>query len=112
MISSRAPGPDLEYPRFHAMGDAELLRTLREYDVLPLEVLDDPELREISLATLRADSRLAADYRYRPREPLAIPITAILGEQDPGVSGWPSTAGGGTPAATSWRPWPAATAWW
>ena len=68
------------------MGDAELLRTLREYDVLPLEVLDDPELREISLATLRADSRLAADYRYRPREPLAIPITAILGEQDPGVS--------------------------
>ncbi|HFQ9672540.1 TPA: hypothetical protein ACHTJ0_006278, partial [Pseudomonas aeruginosa] len=24
--------------------------------------------------------------RYRPREPLAIPITAILGEQDPGVS--------------------------
>ncbi|EPX9190563.1 thioesterase II family protein, partial [Pseudomonas aeruginosa] len=86
VISSRAPGPDLEYPRFHAMGDAELLRTLREYDVLPLEVLDDPELREISLATLRADSRLAADYRYRPREPLAIPITAILGEQDPGVS--------------------------
>ena len=57
VISSRAPGPDPEYPRFHAMGDAELLRTLREYDVLPLEVLDDPELREISLATLRAPIR-------------------------------------------------------
>ncbi len=95
------------------MGDAELLRTLREYDVLPLEVLDDPELREISLATLRADSRLAADYRYRPREP-----AGHTDHRDPrrgrtrASPGWPSTAGGGTPAATSWRPWPAATAWW
>ena len=87
VISSRARGRTWNTRASMRWATPSCCEPLREYDVLPLEVLDDPELREISLATLRADSRLAADYRYRPREPLAIPITAILGEQDPRLQG-------------------------
>ena len=114
VISSRAPGPDLEYPRFHAMGDAELLRTLREYDVLPLEVLDDPELREISLATLRADSRLAemcirdrststARRRPPPRAARPWPTSAGSAPGYPRRSGSASSAMGCATCATTGR---------
>ncbi|GEM_PF-886567 len=86
VVSSRAPSPSLSYPPFHAMGDETLTHLLRDYDALPSEVLGDRELLAITLATLRADSRLSADYRYRPHEALEAPITVILGEQDKGVS--------------------------
>ncbi|MDF5808069.1 thioesterase domain-containing protein [Pseudomonas aeruginosa] len=52
---------------------------------------------------------LAADYRYRPREPLACRSPRSSASRTRASPGRPSTAGGGTPAATSWRPWPAAT---
>lgn len=86
VVSSRAPAPSLSYPPFHAMADDTLTRLLRDYDALPTEVLGERELLAITLATLRADSRLSADYRYRPREPLDVPISVVLGEQDKGVS--------------------------
>ncbi|MDF5993736.1 alpha/beta fold hydrolase [Pseudomonas aeruginosa] len=46
----------------------------------------------------------ASRWRYRSPRSLANRTRASPGR--------PSTAGGGTPAATSWRLWPAATAWW
>ncbi|WP_263139632.1 non-ribosomal peptide synthetase [Pseudomonas sp. RIT-PI-AD] len=86
VVSSRAPAPGLSYPPFHAMGDATLTRLLQDYEALPAEVIEDSESLAIALATLRADSRLSADYRYRPQEALDFPITVVLGEQDKGVS--------------------------
>jgi surfactin synthase thioesterase subunit len=51
------------------------------------------ELREISEPAIRGDMALVAGYRHVPREPLAIPITVLVGEQDawitaPDVAAW------------------------
>ncbi len=58
--------------------------------------------------------------RFAPGRRLSLPPARAAGHTDhrdprragPGRLQGLSTAGGGTPAATSWRPWPAATARW
>jgi surfactin synthase thioesterase subunit/glycosyltransferase involved in cell wall biosynthesis len=71
------PGPEPE--------DEQLLEQLRRLEGIPPDVLDNPELMRILFPVLRADTSLYRRYVYRPGEPLAIPICAYGGADDPNV---------------------------
>jgi len=71
--------------RLHELNDVELIAALRQYNGAPAAVLDNPELMELMLPTVRADFALSADYVYRAGERLAIPISVYGGDRDPHV---------------------------
>ncbi|MFG1918413.1 thioesterase domain-containing protein [Micromonospora sp. NPDC048898] len=66
--------------------DDELLRRLRTGGGLPAGVLEHPELVDLLLPLLRADFERVDTYRYRPEEPLPVPIIAFTGRRDPAVT--------------------------
>ncbi|PRQ06869.1 type I polyketide synthase [Enhygromyxa salina] len=71
----------------HDMSDDLLLGFLRSVEFQGLEEFDrDVELRDMAMATMRADSRMMMTYRPVPAEPLGIPITAIGGARDPVIN--------------------------
>ncbi len=90
----RAPQiPSLHRP-IHALPDPEFIGELRRrYGGLPEAVLRDPELLELFLPVLRADLTLVETYTYTPEPPLACPISAFGGAEDPasgpaGLAAW------------------------
>src|SRR6185437_12280053 len=60
--------------------DEDLLRCV------PAELQCEPEMAELLMPIIEADTRMIADYEYVPDEPLSIPITAIRGSCDDGVA--------------------------
>ena len=83
----RAPHlPDLEEP-IHALPTADFLNALRRYNGTPEAVLQNAELMELMLPTLRADFTLLEAYVHRSRPPLNCPISAYGGLQDWRVAG-------------------------
>ncbi|WP_308340489.1 alpha/beta fold hydrolase [Streptomyces sp. ISL-112] len=72
------------YDRLHS--DEEVLRAVRRLGGTTPKVLDDPELRDMVLPALRADYRAIGGYAWRPGPPLAVPITALVGDSDPVVT--------------------------
>jgi surfactin synthase thioesterase subunit len=83
-------------------------------------VADDPDLRELALATIRTDLRVRGSYRYRPGPAIESDLHAVVGDADPmltppQLAGWAQhTAGafglsvvpGGHLLATVQRPGP------
>jgi surfactin synthase thioesterase subunit len=94
----------------------ELLRQTGMGDLVD----DDPDLRELALATIRTDLRVRGSYRYRPGPPIESDLYAVVGDADPmlampQLAGWAEhTAGvfglsvvpGGHLLATVQRPGP------
>jgi len=67
----------------HALPDAEFLQVLdRQYGSLSSS-LSHPEVRELTLPTLRADLRLLDSYRYASSPSLDCPLTVYGGTDDP-----------------------------
>ncbi|MER5810493.1 alpha/beta fold hydrolase [Streptomyces sp. NPDC002033] len=48
--------------------------------------LENPEILEMVLPALRADYRALGGYEWRPGEPLATPVTVLVGDGDPVVT--------------------------
>jgi pyochelin biosynthetic protein PchC len=71
----RSPGP---------VGDSDqaVLEYLRGLGGAGAELLDDPDLRELTLPMVRNDLRLTRNYRYLPGAPLDCPVSAIAGAAD------------------------------
>lgn len=71
--------------RVHDLPADQLKSVLQEYAATPPAVLANDELMELVLPAVRADFRMALDYRYRKAELLRIPITVLAGcdEHDP-----------------------------
>jgi len=69
--------------RRHDMPDGELVKRLAELGGTPSEILADPELAELFLPIIRSDLQLLDTYEYLSEEPLACPITAFGGADDP-----------------------------
>ena len=67
-------------------GDAALLSEIRRLGGTGGHVLDDPELLEMVMPTLRADYGALGSYRWRPGPPLDIPLTVMIGTSDPIVT--------------------------
>ncbi|CAL9574830.1 Thioesterase PikA5 [Streptomyces sp. enrichment culture] len=59
-----------------------LLAWLREQGT-PHQLLEDPQLLELLIPPLRADSAWMENYRYRPGPSLPCPISVFAGEADP-----------------------------
>jgi len=57
-------------------------------------VAAQPDFREIFEPALRADYELLAGYDYTEDEPLDIPLTVLVGKQDPVLS---------APQVSAWR---------
>ncbi|MBY8841007.1 thioesterase II family protein [Streptomyces sp. SP2-10] len=81
--------------------DQALVRKLHELGSPDTHVLDDPELREVTLPAVRGDFRICRTYR-RPEPPAALDTTAVFyrGSADPGtdaddVNGWSDVIRGG-----------------
>ena len=54
----------------------------RRYNGIPREVLQEPELMELLLPTLRADVEMLETYDYQPGPPFEFPITTFGGRND------------------------------
>ena len=101
VVSGRnAPSLPRATPSLHDRPDDEFMAGLRRLGGTPPEVLDNRELMDLVMPTLRADFALANTY-VPAAEPLATPILAIGGVDDPettpaGLAAW----AGCTTAAT------------
>ena len=65
--------------------DEQIVEGLRRLGGTPPEILDEPDMLEMLLEPMRADYALLARYEPRWTPPLAIGITALVGDEDPTV---------------------------
>jgi len=77
-----APGSRSEPKNLHLLDDARLVDELRKYNGTPPEILAHQELMALVLPTIRADFRLASEYRHVPRRRLDMPISVLAGRAD------------------------------
>lgn len=80
--AARAPHLLIEPPLMHRLSSADFIDRLKHYQGTPISVLNNAELIDLMLPTLRADFTLLETYRYRPEAPLNCPITGFWGQQD------------------------------
>ncbi len=79
----RAPNQHDPDRMIHALDDAEFLREIvARYNGIPQVILDDPELLQIFLPTLRADLEVIETYQYAHEAPLHCALTAFAGFSD------------------------------
>ncbi|THB81880.1 thioesterase, partial [Pantoea allii] len=62
--------------------DQALIDILRNYDGTPPEILENQELMQLLLPAIRADFTLVDHYKYVPRNPLNLSLTAVSGSND------------------------------
>jgi surfactin synthase thioesterase subunit len=82
--AAQAPGAPQE-PDSSSLDDEALTELLASHGGTPEDVLQDPDLMQMTLPALRADLRLARDYRPYPPPVVDTPIIAIGGDCDPTV---------------------------
>ncbi|AEA65550.1 thioesterase II family protein [Burkholderia gladioli] len=70
----------------HLMDDKTLMAALRRYNGTPVQVLENPELMELVMPTLRADFELVSNYAYRRLPALDLPLSVLAGRADSHVS--------------------------
>lgn len=85
LFVSGAAAPDVPRarPAVHLQSDDEVVAELRWLGGTPPEMLDDAELMQFMLPTLRADFAILETYAYRDEPPLDVPITVFGGTSDP-----------------------------
>jgi medium-chain acyl-[acyl-carrier-protein] hydrolase len=81
----RAPHVKRRRPPTHDLPEAEFMQELHALNGTPRELLDSPDLMSLLLPLLRADFEASETYAYVPGAPLACPITAFGGLDDPEV---------------------------
>ncbi len=69
-----------------ALSDERIVELLRSLGGTPELFLSDPRVLRLILRPLRADLIVKDTFRYRPRSPLDVPITAIAATADPRAS--------------------------
>jgi medium-chain acyl-[acyl-carrier-protein] hydrolase len=81
-IAPHIPSPEA----LHRLPDASFIEELRMYDGIPELLLEEKELMQLLLPTIRADFAINETYVYSDEEPLECPISAFGGLHDPKVS--------------------------
>lgn len=80
--ASRAPQiPDPD-PPIHTLPEPDFLNELRRYNGTPEAVLENTELMQLLIPTVRADFAVIETYVYTPAPPLDCPLTVFGGLQD------------------------------
>ena len=91
----RAPSRHRAELAVHLLDDAGLLAELKRVGGTHKNILEDPELQQLFLPTIRQDYRAIESYQYTPGPPLTCPVTVLTGDRDLAV----------TPAeAAAWEP--------
>lgn len=80
---NRPPHLQEQGVKTHTLPDKDFLLALESMNGIPPEILNNPELLELLIPVLRADLSVCQTYLYAPAEPLACPIVAFGGRDDP-----------------------------
>jgi medium-chain acyl-[acyl-carrier-protein] hydrolase len=67
----------------HDLPEAKFLDELRRLNGIPMDVLDNDEMLQLMLPTLRGDCMLTETYTYTSQPPLGCPISVFGGLRDP-----------------------------
>ncbi|MCX4807324.1 alpha/beta fold hydrolase [Streptomyces sp. NBC_01214] len=98
LMVSCCKAPHLRTTREAGFGtDEELLAEVVRLGGTDAVLLDDPDLRELTLPAIRADFTAVARYTARRGVPLACPVVGYVGDNDPDitaahVAGWADIA--------------------
>lgn len=85
-VSGReAPHLTSSQEKICSLPDDEFIQKLKEYNGTPEEVLNNQELLNLILSTIRSDFRAIETYRLHSRVVLNCPISVFYGSQDPFV---------------------------
>lgn len=77
---------DIRVP-LYAQTDEIVADIIRHFDTPAADkMLEIPKLRQALLPAIRADFRMAYNYRFQPVQPFAFPISSFVGNLDPWVS--------------------------
>lgn len=84
LFVSACPAPQLpRRPPIHALPEPSFIAELARIHSVPPAFLQDRDLLDVFLPLLRSDFALFETYTYYTSEPLACPITAFFGQDDP-----------------------------
>jgi medium-chain acyl-[acyl-carrier-protein] hydrolase len=95
----RAPQLPSEQAPIYALPHDAFVEELRRLEGTPDEVLQNPELMEFVIPTLRADFEICDTYEFRPASSLTVPVAVYGGADDeddtpPKLEAWRSTTTG------------------
>ncbi len=79
----RAPSVASRESKRHVMPKAQFIEKLKEYGGSPDEILNDKDLTDFFEPIIRADFRGIENYTYQETEPFDIPITVMIGLDEP-----------------------------
>lgn len=83
----RGPDLPLRHPKIAGLSDRAFVEEVNaRHGGIPPEVADNQELMDLMVPSLKADYRLFEEYQHVPERPLACPISAFGGTQDPYLS--------------------------
>jgi pyochelin biosynthetic protein PchC len=83
MFVSGRPGPPRHRNRdLHRAGNPALIAELRSLGATDPRLLENSEVLELILPTMRADYTASETYRFEPGPPLSCDITAMIGDRD------------------------------
>lgn len=83
LIVSGSPGPwTRRKRRATGLPDGDFLDRVREFAEYNAETMQNPEVRQLVLPTLRADVEMHEEYVSGRSDPLAAPITSLRGHDD------------------------------
>jgi surfactin synthase thioesterase subunit len=89
LIASGCSAPSLlpseRVSRIATLTGTEFIEALAFFGGLGPEVLADPEVRDLLLPGLIAEFQMAVGYVYQPRPRLSVPVTLVIGREDPHV---------------------------
>jgi medium-chain acyl-[acyl-carrier-protein] hydrolase len=88
LFISACGAPHLADPHqpLHNLPDAQFLASLKELNGIPAELLNQPEVMQLLMPTLRADFEVIETYQFIKTSPLDCPIIVFGGLNDPRVS--------------------------
>lgn len=87
LVSGRgSPRCELREEPIHALPDEQFIDRLRDFNGTSEAVLNNQELMDLLLPTLRADFAINETYQYTIDSPLPCAISAYRGDRDPNMS--------------------------
>jgi medium-chain acyl-[acyl-carrier-protein] hydrolase len=85
-VSGRVPPHRPSTTGLCNLSDEELIKAMRRLGGTPEAVLRDPPLMKLLLPIVRADAEITERYAHTEEAKLQMPIVALGGQDDPGVS--------------------------